>query len=1000
MRCPYCKTQTKDDSKFCPNCKKRIFRCPSCGEALYLNQKFCSNDGMPIPKSVYEEEHALESDKKRKNTRKGKKIFVSVLIITLAIIVVGFSLGGYFLYKDVMKKKYEKYSQKISKPIDEKTIEENTVTYKNGDSIYHPQEESLAWDEEEHTLYYDNLITVYLAKEISREEAEKMAESINGEVVTDIRGIMNTLQIMVQPTDLENLMQLSDKLMELENVLYASYDFPMEVETTSILESDRNPWGGEQNRGCEESPDGNDWWAEAIGAYTAWEYDDLANEITVGVLDNGFDLKHEEFLDEDGNTKIELLEGYSENTVAEHGTHVAGIIGAYNNEKGIRGIADKAKILGVDWSPITDDKEDENYNDLLDTGEYIEITNQMLEQGVKVINNSWRNVYYSKEGYVRYDDTIKQIYKEGKYNEDNIWDEGKKNLAKFFSGVMGVYDDYIEYEKVYQQRTAMECMIMIIQVILNDENTAISPEKEKFLIVQSAGNGYYRETKTEPVQAVNTKNSAWYCSIDEEVYSLLKSSTRDELEKKGINYSEIKKHIIIVGATNKINNNGEYELTQFSNYGDNVDICAPGEDIYSSVPNNGYDSLSGTSMSAPMVSGAAALIWSMDPSLSAGEVKEILQNTAGTAVGVAKEDTREEYPMLNVGRAVERVVENLEGEKINDISSEPTNSNPSKEEMILGTVYDDYLASLRENQTYETAQYAIIDIDQDSIPELLIYNDRDDMLFAYTYREGNVIQLANCPDAGFGHILELHYSSKYKALVPYDRTSGTHEERFFELNETRFSHLFSVGWEDQKAATYTRYYTYRDDTSSKSLGSYIYSGENYDEATEEKNKQEVLNKYNEYAGDLEEIKFYSLADFSVGGVSHEEKIQNIKTIYYDIEDNLGKMRVQESGGTTRYIDDTKRIRKIIAPIGTYDNPNNPIVEQYKAEYSYKDDNLIFIFVTNGEEEYKFYMDGYSCLRYIDADGNVQDYEDGISGSEISEVGGFCTLGMLELHWAY
>lgn len=991
MKCPYCKTQIKDDSKFCPNCKKRIFRCPSCGGALCLNQKFCSNDGMPIPKSVYKEELASETDKK--NTRKRKKIFVSVIIIALAIIVVGFGLGGYFLYKDVMKKKYEKYSQKISKPIDEKTIEENTVTYKNGDSIYHPQEESLAWDEEEHTLYYDNLITVYLAKEISREEAEKMAESINGEVVTDIRGIMNTLQIMVQPTDLENLMQLSDKLMELENVLYASYDFPMEVETASIPENDRNPWGGEQNRGCEESPDGNDWWAEAIGAYTAWKYDDLSNEIMVGVLDNGFDLKHEEFLDENENTKIELLERYSENTVAEHGTHVAGIIGAYNNGKGIRGVADKVKILGVDWSPITDDKDDENYNNLLDTGEYIEITKQMLQQGVKVINNSWGNNYYSKEGYARYDDTISQIYKDGEYNEDNIWDKGKKILVKFFSGVMGGYDAYIEYEKVFQQRTAMECMAMIIQVILNDENTGISPEKEKFLIVQSAGNGYYRETK-----AVNTKNSAWYCSIDEEVYNLLKSSTRDELEKKGINYSEIRKHIIIVGATTKINNNGEYELTQFSNYGDNVDICAPGEDIYSSVPNNGYDSLPGTSMSAPMVSGAAALIWSMEPSLSAGEVKEILQNTAGTALGAVEEDTREEYPMLNIGRAVERIVEKIDEVDTNDDSSEPINS--SLEDIPSETVYDDYLASLRENETYESAQYAIIDIDQDGMPELLVYSSWNETLFAYTYRDGEVVQISDCPGLGFGHTLELHYSSKYKALISYSRTSDTHKENFYQLNGTSFSYLFSVGWEDYKAETYTRYYEYEDGKSSQSLGSYVYGGEGYDEASEEENKQKVLAKYNEYAGDIEKIVFYELKKVPVDSSLHEEKIENIKAEYYKIENALDGMRTQETGGTTRYIDETERIRKIIAPAGAYDNSNTPIVDQYKAEFSYKDDELIFAYVTNGEEEYRFYMDGYSCLRYIDADGNVQDYEDGVNASDISDVGVFCTLGMLELHWAY
>ena len=46
----------------------------------------------------------------------------------------------------------------------------------------------------------------------------------------------------------------------------------------------------------------------------------------------------------------------------------------------------------------------------------------------------------------------------------------------------------------------------------------------------------------------------------------------------------------------------------FSNYGDWVDICAPGTNILSTLPNHRYGSLNGTSMSCPHVSGVAALI--------------------------------------------------------------------------------------------------------------------------------------------------------------------------------------------------------------------------------------------------------------------------------------------------------------------------------------------------------------------------------------------------------
>jgi subtilisin family serine protease len=67
----------------------------------------------------------------------------------------------------------------------------------------------------------------------------------------------------------------------------------------------------------------------------------------------------------------------------------------------------------------------------------------------------------------------------------------------------------------------------------------------------------------------------------------------------------------------------------FSNYGKrNVDIFAPGYQIYSTTPNGNYEYYDGTSMAAPVISGVAALVWSYYPSLTAVQVKEILMKSA------------------------------------------------------------------------------------------------------------------------------------------------------------------------------------------------------------------------------------------------------------------------------------------------------------------------------------------------------------------------------------
>ena len=89
------------------------------------------------------------------------------------------------------------------------------------------------------------------------------------------------------------------------------------------------------------------------------------------------------------------------------------------------------------------------------------------------------------------------------------------------------------------------------------------------------------------------------------------------------NGPEIADNVITVGALNP--KYGSELVASYSNYGKiNVDIFAPGTDIYSTYPNNDYEYSPGTSMAAPGVAGVAALVMSQYPSLTDAQVKKII----------------------------------------------------------------------------------------------------------------------------------------------------------------------------------------------------------------------------------------------------------------------------------------------------------------------------------------------------------------------------------------
>lgn len=81
-------------------------------------------------------------------------------------------------------------------------------------------------------------------------------------------------------------------------------------------------------------------------------------------------------------------------------------------------------------------------------------------------------------------------------------------------------------------------------------------------------------------------------------------------------------NVIAVGSTTSTD-----AKSSFSNYGNWIDVMAPGSSIYSTIPGNTYATYSGTSMACPLVSGLCALMLSKNPYYTAIEIEQCLKNT-------------------------------------------------------------------------------------------------------------------------------------------------------------------------------------------------------------------------------------------------------------------------------------------------------------------------------------------------------------------------------------
>jgi len=244
------------------------------------------------------------------------------------------------------------------------------------------------------------------------------------------------------------------------------------------------------------------------------------------------------------------------------------------------------------------------------------IYNEMAQNGVRIVNNSWGCVLPDEE---------------------------------FYEGEM-------DYNEWCTQRTTKDIIPTAEAMIVTFAQLRESGY-DNMVMVQASGNGYFPTTKSydEPSN-INALTSGFFCSITESVFDNLDTKLGGALKDMGISYEYIDSRIYIVGAFENIRDeNGNYKITNYSNYGETVDLYAPGENILSTIP-YGYLIDGGTSMAAPIATASIAYAWSMNPAMSPEALHEIILDSPVKATDTIYGET-ETKPALSLSDAVEKVLE-------------------------------------------------------------------------------------------------------------------------------------------------------------------------------------------------------------------------------------------------------------------------------------------------------------------------------------------------------
>lgn len=670
--CEKCGSKLDENTGLCPKCnsiqdnqtyyeKNNIINVNSDNNSEIKNNKKLTRHEKKTKKKIDKILSKAEKKASRTLNQKIKRFFIKLIAVLLAVIILVSGITGALVYYDVVdipaissiydffgistKRKAEKQEETKKQPEKNSDDSESSFTIQTDDNdnsqndenidvgeiYYSGIDENHVAEDESDIMYSDNEILLVSKDSVLKSDIEKLAEKYNAEIVGWIEKTGDYQLKLGKSTSLDELKKIISELENNNLVESATLNYISEMS----FDSDRIKY--DINIGDEFRKDilnpvitgvtgifdtKKTWGIKAINAPQAWYAMNLLKDniepVKVGLIDGGFDQNHEDLGFAEifyDNGANRIESDYISSEDKNHGTHVAGTMAAKGNNT--------EGICGV--YPYGDSRL--YAASVTGSDMYTQNGNfhtSIMTEKILFAELILRNVKVINQslGFNYYKNKFK--ISDGKYDY--------KAELEFFNDLNN-FDNKIGEAKY-----------------LGDFLSRLLDKGYDFVIVSAAGN----DSDTS-IGHLESKYSSWTNIIEND-------------------YTDVYNRIIVVGSIGNT-----YDISSFSNAGDRVDIFAPGESIYSTLSDNNYGTMKGTSMAAPHVAGVAADVWSMNKYLTGSDVKKIIceqinDNSHKDSNG------KVDYPMVDASKSVREAYNLLASS--GKVTKEPENGG------VLGWVYE------------------------------------------------------------------------------------------------------------------------------------------------------------------------------------------------------------------------------------------------------------------------------------------------------------------------